>query len=153
MTPLASEKGIALRAVLAETELPATVDIKRIRQVLLNLLSNSIKFTFKGGIIVTAGRENPGFVVIKVEDTGTGMDKEHMDNLFDPYYHQTRELDKASGLGIGLSLSKIFVELHKGKIRAESTFGKGTTFSFSIPSGEKNDGGSSLLAPPAPPIT
>jgi len=136
MTPLALEKGLVLRTVLGKTPLPATVDTKRIRQVLLNLLSNSLKFTSRGEIVVSAGREKPGFVLVKVEDTGIGMDKEQMDNLFDPYYHQTRERDKASGLGIGLSLSKIFVELHKGRIWAESTPAKGSTFSFIIPTGD-----------------
>jgi signal transduction histidine kinase len=133
MTPLAGEKGVALTSEFSVAELPAMVDKKRIRQVIINLLSNALKFTYTGKITVRDVNDEPGWIKIQVQDTGIGMNREHLDNLFNPYFRQIKDEANNSGLGIGLSLSRIFIELHKGKLWAESEPGKGTVFSFTIP--------------------
>jgi signal transduction histidine kinase len=72
-------------------------------------------------------------LLTQIEDSGRGIEKDVLDNLFDPYLRSTKEKSRSTGLGIGLALSKKYVELHKGKIWAESIAGKGTTISFVIP--------------------
>ena len=115
-------------------------DSSRLRQVMTNLLSNAIKFTEKGTIRVKASQPDTDFLLVQVEDTGRGIDKEQMEDLFDPYRRKTNLGQDTGGLGIGLALSKIFVELHKGKIWAESLPGRGSTFSFTLPLDKDNNG-------------
>ncbi len=133
MAPVAAKKEILLS--YQSTGLPSTVwgDKNRLRQVLSNLIGNSIKYTSQGSIQVKTSQKNEDYLLVQVEDTGKGIEKEVLENLFDPYTRKTREKSGSTGLGIGLALSKVFVELHNGKIWAESTPGKGTTVSFIIP--------------------
>jgi len=133
MTPLAEKKGILLRSELCETALPARIDKKRIREVIFNLLSNALKFTREGTITVRDQRLDSDYLEVQVEDTGTGITQEQQNHLFDPYYSQSREDPRISGLGIGLTLSKMFIELHKCRILVESQPGKGSRFSFTVP--------------------
>jgi signal transduction histidine kinase len=112
---------------------PVLGDKGRLRQVLINLLSNSLKYTDKGSVTMRAGLLDEASVMVQVEDTGRGIDKEQMEHLFDPYRRKNPDSERLGGLGIGLALSKIFIDLHKGKIWAESTPGKGTTISFTVP--------------------
>jgi signal transduction histidine kinase len=105
-------------------------DRSRIRQIMTNLISNSIKFTNRGTIDVKAEVTENNRLLVQVSDTGRGMDREELDNIFNPY---RRSKHDTVGLGIGLALSKIFVELHQGSIQAESSQGEGSTFSFTLP--------------------
>jgi PAS domain S-box-containing protein len=132
MEPVAAAKSLLLRTEVAAPELPVNADRSRLKQVINNLLGNALKFTDRGEIVIKAGPLDAGHLVVRVEDTGCGMERAELDNLFDPYRRKPREGGR-SGLGIGLALSKIFVELHQGKIWAESTPGKGTAISFTIP--------------------
>jgi PAS domain S-box-containing protein len=130
MIPVSSAKGLAL--VYDISELPMVLgDRDRLRQVMINLLSNAIKFTNKGTITVTSSLYNNDFVITQIKDTGRGIEKKEMEHLFDPYRRQ-RIKEELGGLGIGLALSKLFVDMHKGKIWAESS-ATGSTFSFTIP--------------------
>ncbi|MBI5789682.1 MAG: response regulator [Candidatus Schekmanbacteria bacterium] len=109
-------------------------DGRKIKQVLLNLLSNSIKFTPEGGTIRVEAALKPDHYLIRVRDTGIGLRKEEFDIIFDEF----RQVDgsctrKYEGTGLGLALAKRFVEMHKGKIWVESEIGKGSCFSFTIP--------------------
>jgi len=132
MTPVAANKGLVLKSETQKEELILSGDRSRLKQVILNLVSNAVKYTEKGEILIKASYYNTEFLLVQVSDTGPGISQEQLVNLFDPYRRHQKEW-KTTGLGLGLALSKIFVELHKGKIWADSTLGKGTTISFIIP--------------------
>jgi DNA-binding response OmpR family regulator/anti-sigma regulatory factor (Ser/Thr protein kinase) len=104
------------------------------------LLSNAFKFTPEGGEIkVLANIKDEAFVEISIRDNGTGIPKENISKIFDRFYQvDGSHTRKQEGTGIGLSLTKELVELHKGKIEVESEEGKGTTFTISIPLGKKH---------------
>ncbi|MCE1164891.1 MAG: ATP-binding protein [Bacteroidetes bacterium] len=110
-------------------------DSERIKQVLVNLIDNSIKYTPEDGTVtVTAGKEDRN-VVITVEDTGAGIPKEDLPRIFERFYRvdKTRSRD-VGGSGLGLSIVKHILELHGSHISAESEEGKGTRFTFTLPS-------------------
>jgi len=108
-------------------------DAERLRQVVLNLITNAFKFTPAGGkITLRAGREGPN-LVIEVQDTGPGISKEEQPRLFEPYYRLESDREHISGLGLGLALARSLVVLHGGEIWVNSQKGKGSTFGFSIP--------------------
>ncbi len=131
--PLYRAKGLSL-----ETAVPAMLpqvycDRLRIRQILLNLLSNAGRFTTAGGVQVTASIDR-NHLVFRVADTGPGIPREKQQKIFEPFQQldaSTRRLHGGSGLG--LSISKRLVELHGGKMWLESEVGKGSTFFFSLP--------------------
>jgi PAS domain S-box-containing protein len=132
MKPLAASKGLQMELVMGEGVGLVLGDRSRLRQVMSNLLSNAIKFTDKGRIEIKTV-EKGAEVEVQVKDSGRGMSAEQMENLFDPYRRKMNEGQELGGLGIGLALSKMFVELHKGTIKVDSTLGKGTTFTFTVP--------------------
>ncbi len=108
-------------------------DGERLEQVLTNLLSNATKFTPKGGSIVLRARKRGSDLVIQIQDNGIGIPEEKQKRLFEPYYRAKLGKGERRGLGLGLTLCKRLVELHRGKIWVESEEGKGSTFSFSLP--------------------
>jgi hypothetical protein len=131
--PLAESKGIELRYKISPDINSATGDNRRVEQILLNLLSNAIKFTEKGFVETFAGEDSDN-IIIRVIDTGIGIKKEDMETIFENF----RQIDsglsrKYEGTGLGLSISKRLAELMGGKIWVESVWGKGSTFSFSLP--------------------
>jgi signal transduction histidine kinase len=109
-------------------------DERKIKQILLNLLSNAVKFTPEGGrISITANKIDSG-VGISVSDTGTGIAPEDQPKIFEEFRQVGSDsTHKTEGTGLGLTLAKKFVELHRGKIWVESELGKGTTFTFTLP--------------------
>jgi len=131
--PLFTSKGLYL-----ETEVPDDLplvfcDRTRIREVVLNLLSNAGRFTERGGVRVRVWREN-GDVVASVADTGPGITEEGKNKLFQPFQQLDGSIRRRyGGTGLGLSISKSFVELHDGKMWIESEPGCGTTFFFRLP--------------------
>jgi len=129
----ASEDGVRLGI---ETEPEVDVvdgDERRIRQVIFNLLSNAVKFTPPGGAVdVSAARVN-GEVRIAVADTGPGIALEDHERIFEEFQQTEAGLEQREGTGLGLALSKRFVELHGGKIWLESEPGNGSTFVFTLP--------------------
>lgn len=137
LRPLAFEREISLTADI-DTLLPhLDADPVRVRQVLLNLLDNALKFTPNGGSIsVRAGvyEPDPAFVCISVRDTGPGISPEGQKKLFQRL-HQEDNADHVSrkGLGLGLYISKEIVSRHNGKIWVESQPGRGSTFTFTLP--------------------
>jgi PAS domain S-box-containing protein len=132
MSLVASGKGLMLISEIGELPL-VNGDRDRLRQVMINLLSNAIKFTGKGVVAVRARYEGGETVLVEVQDTGRGIDKDQMEDLFDPYLRKVPEGQAFGGLGIGLALSKMLVNLHQGKIWAESNPGGGSIFRFTIP--------------------
>ncbi len=133
MSPLIRGKQQTLN-----TDLPDFIPIihgdgQRLEQVLLNLLTNAIKFTPEKGIITVGVKKEDTGLVIGVHDDGIGIAKEEQDRLFKPYSRLSSDRQRHPGLGLGLALSKQVVELHGGRIWVDSETGKGSTFSFFIP--------------------
>jgi signal transduction histidine kinase len=131
------------------TPLPVHADRQRVRQIILNLVSNAIKFTPDGGTIRIEGGHDPGLAMdspfpigthtpeyaqIAITDTGIGIKQEDLPKLFEKF----RQLDAShnrryEGTGLGLALTKQLVELHGGKVRVSSIYGAGSTFAFTLP--------------------
>ncbi len=107
-------------------------DEKRLVQILLNLLHNALKFTDVGTVTISAAPEN-GRVVIRVSDTGSGMDEETRRRVFLPYEQGTPGMNEDGGIGLGLSISKQLVELHGGELSVDSEPGVGSVFKFALP--------------------
>jgi len=130
---LVRDQEIELRQEIAP-QIPAVqVDTIRIRQVLLQLLANAAKFTDQGSITVCA-RPSDDQVLVSVSDTGAGIPPEDRERIFQQFEQGTLENGRRpNGTGLGLALSKEFVEMHGGRIWVESEMGKGSTFTFSLP--------------------
>ena len=110
-------------------------DERRIRQVIFNLLSNAVKFTPEGGQVdVSAARVN-GEMRVSVADSGPGISVEDRDRIFEEFQQTDAAAQQREGTGLGLALSKRFVEMHGGRIWCESELGKGSTFEFTLPMG------------------
>ncbi|MBI2940133.1 MAG: response regulator [Chloroflexi bacterium] len=131
--PLFGPKGLYLETEVGD-DLPLVLcDRTRIREVLLNLLSNAGRYTKHGGVRVRAWREGHE-VVVSVADTGPGIAPEHKERLFRPFEQLDGSIRRVHhGSGLGLSISKAFVDLHGGKMGMESEVGRGTTFFFRLP--------------------
>lgn len=130
--PLAQRKGLYLRHE-GQSHLPAVVDPARLRQVLLNLVNNALRFTERGGITLHTAVQQ-GSLVISVRDTGTGIAADDIPRLFQEFNQlQLTDVRTQAGTGLGLSISKHLVELHGGRIWAESAKGIGSTFHVSLP--------------------
>ncbi len=133
MTSAASARKHTLLIDLPD-QLPSLYgDEERLHQVLLNLMDNALKYTPEGGMITLKAALTNEQVVIGVEDTGPGISVEEQQHLFNPYQRLERDRDRLNGLGLGLSLCKMLVELHGGMIWVDSVKGRGSKFNFSIP--------------------
>lgn len=131
--PLFESKKLAL-TLSVPSRLPVLFcDRTRIRQVLLNLLSNAGRFTEHGGVVVAA-EESGNEIVVRVADTGPGIHKENQQRIFEPFQQADSSLRRRfGGTGLGLSISKRFVEMHGGRMWLDSTVGQGSTFYFTLP--------------------
>lgn len=109
-------------------------DLDKLERVILNLLSNSIKFTKEGGCMTVSMYNKEGSVVISIKDTGIGIPEDKLGIIFDRFRQVDKSLTrKQEGSGIGLSIVKSLVELHGGKISVSSEYGKGTEFIIELP--------------------
>ncbi len=112
---------------------PLSGDRTKVKQILLNLLSNAIKFTAQGRILVSVVAE-PDAIRVSVADTGIGIREDDLAQLFEPFQQLDNPVARsAGGTGLGLAISKKFVELHGGRIWAESRENQGSTFHFTLP--------------------
>jgi len=110
-------------------------DERKFKQIVLNLLSNAVKFTPDGGRVVTRARLCDGALEVAVSDTGIGIAKEDQQAVFEEFRQVGRDYTtKHEGTGLGLALTRRFVELHGGSIHVDSEPGKGSTFTFTLPS-------------------
>ena len=133
MSAVSAKKGQSL-VLAVPSSLPLVwADEERLRQILLNLISNALKFNRKGGRVILGAKEKDVSLIFEVQDEGEGIDKEEQERLFQPYYRLERDREHLNGLGLGLALSKALVELHRGEIWVKSRKGKGSTFAFSLP--------------------
>jgi PAS domain S-box-containing protein len=127
-------------AIKPDADIEIEADERKLKQIMFNLLSNAVKFTPDGGSVsvqarlLTSQPPDRNFIEISVEDTGIGIKSEEMNKLFKEFSQlETPYEKKYEGTGLGLVLTKKFVELHGGKIRVESEYGKGCKFTFAIP--------------------
>jgi len=133
IVPLAEKKGLQLELQIADEVADITSDQRRVEQVLLNLLSNALKFTEQGSITVRAIKQAQEYSVT-VTDTGIGIEADQSDHLFKPFYQiDTGLTRKYEGTGLGLSICKRLVELMGGSIWLESKPGRGSSFGFRLP--------------------
>lgn len=136
--PLAEAKHLALETRISPGVGSIRGDSRRVEQVLLNLVSNAIKFTDQGQVTVSCLREGDNLVV-RVKDTGIGIRQDNFDKLFKPFSQIETGLSRQyEGTGLGLSISKKLVEMMGGSISVESEWGRGSTFSVVLPIGSVN---------------
>ena len=135
MAPAAAKKNIRLIVDTGEcTDDKVYADRERLKQVMINLLDNAIKYTEDGGsITVSARREGTGAVSVEVADTGTGIPGQHLGRIFERFYRVDKDRSRdVGGTGLGLAIVKHIVEAHGGAIRVESIVGKGSRFMFTL---------------------
>ena len=107
----------------------------RIKQLLINLIDNSIKYTEEGSVSIECSQSrDEQFLNIKISDTGIGIDEKHLERLFERFYRVDKGRSrKQGGTGLGLSIVKHIVELYHGKITVKSQVGQGTTMKVKLP--------------------
>ncbi|MBI3931922.1 MAG: GAF domain-containing protein [Acidobacteria bacterium] len=137
VAPRASEKGLDIGYIIEEgTAESLWGDVARLRQILVNLLANAVKFTEKGEVVVTASRSSAGTsdeVQFSVRDTGIGIPADQTERLFQSFTQVDASTTRRyGGTGLGLAISKRLCEMMGGHIRVESRGGQGTTFHFTI---------------------
>ncbi len=128
----AARHGIQLNAVVASDVGTLEADERKVKQILYNLLSNAVKVTPDGGRVDVGVRAENGDVRVEVRDTGIGVATDDQEQIFEEFRQVGRERSR-EGTGLGLTLTKRFVELHGGRIWLDSTPGKGSTFTFTLP--------------------
>jgi len=131
--PIYQQETILKQNCLVDMETRITADYDKVRQVITNLISNAFKYTPKGEIIIGCDRVNEN-IEFYIQDTGIGIQPKDIDHIFERFYRGSNiDESKTRGTGLGLSIVKELVELLGGKLRVESTIGKGSKFSFTIP--------------------
>jgi signal transduction histidine kinase len=129
----ATRRGIALDRTVDERLGMVGADERKVKQVLLNLLSNALKFTPEDGRIDVRAGLRDGAAEISVTDTGVGIAPEDQEAVFEEFRQVGTAAKKVEGTGLGLALSRKFIELHGGRIWVKSQVGAGSTFTFSLP--------------------
>jgi signal transduction histidine kinase len=129
----ARQKGIEIRTRCGDGPLDAIGDANRLMEVFINLVGNALKFTERGYVEISAERSG-GEIVCRVRDTGVGIPEENQSQLFTKFrqFHRTEGAGER-GTGLGLAIAKSLVQLHHGRIWAESVVGQGSTFAFTLP--------------------
>lgn len=131
---LAEESGVSLEMEMPPVLPEVEADGDRLRQVMVNLLGNAIKFSDAGSHVTACVTREKGFVTVSVADEGIGMPAEAVPRLFDRFYRVASPKTRATGgTGLGLYITKQIVEAHGGTIWVESALGKGSTFHFKLP--------------------
>jgi len=131
---MASKRNITLKAELDRDELFVEADGSKISIALSNLVKNSIMFTDDGGHIFVSGQAVPGYVKVSVTDDGIGIPSKDLPRVFERFFQSELHLTRRhGGMGLGLSVAKVMIEMHGGRIWAESLVGKGTNFTFLLP--------------------
>jgi signal transduction histidine kinase len=142
VAPQLAAGGVAYRCLRGESGLRVRADQERVRQILLNLLTNAIKFTDAGGSVTVACGCSAEVVWLSVTDTGRGIEPDKMERIFEPFVQVDRHLTKDSqqGVGLGLAISRDLARRMGGDITAESEVGKGSTFTLSLPRADRTGG-------------
>jgi signal transduction histidine kinase len=138
MQKLAGDKGLELTSSVAAGVSQVYADRNKTKQILFNLLGNAVKFTEKGSVTLSIDKSDGDFL-FSVTDTGRGIPQQDIGHLFQSYKQVgPARLDGSEGTGLGLVISKQFVELQGGRIWVESTPGSGSTFAFTLPAKDKD---------------
>lgn len=129
----ATEKNINLLLEI-DNNIPEFMyaDERKLKQILLNLISNSLKFTQAGSITVKAVLETENKIYFAITDTGRGMKPEELEKLFTPFFQTESGIESKQGTGLGLTISRQFVKMMGGELKVKSQFNQGTTFEFTI---------------------
>ena len=133
MRERAVRRGITLGRAINERLGMMRADERKVKQVLLNLLSNALKFTPEGGRVDVRAETQGEMAEIAVTDTGVGIAPEDQGAVFEEFRQVGTAAKKVEGTGLGLALSRKFIELHGGKISVKSEPGVGSTFTFTLP--------------------
>ena len=133
--PLADEKNVKIiNKLTSGSDIFAWVDIKRLRQILLNLIGNAIKYNkIDGSIIFECEKTSKNTICIKVKDTGVGISQDKIDDIFESFCRLGNESTLAEGTGIGLNIAKGLANMMNGSIKVESVLGEGSCFSIELP--------------------
>jgi len=130
---LAQQHGVAINLRLAESLPEVYADAVRVRQILLNLLNNAFKYAAEGGRVIIKATAKSTLMTVEVQDRGPGIAEHEQQHLFEPGFQTAYLGEHPGGLGIGLALCKLLVELNGGKIWVRSQSGKGSSFFFTLP--------------------
>ena len=132
---MANKKNITIKKALQPGyELWVDVDAGKVAIVLSNIMKNAITFTNDGGEIIIRGEQHPDYVKVSVKDNGIGIPTKDLQHVFDRFYQVEGHLTRRhGGMGLGLSVAKVMVEMHGGRIWVDSEEGKGSIFSFILP--------------------
>ena len=130
----AKQKGVQIRTNLGRNELLIEADGSKIAIALSNLVKNAITFADPGGHVYITTEAVPGYVKVSVMDDGVGIPPEDLPRVFERFFQVESHLTRRhGGMGLGLSVAKAMIEMHGGRIWAESLVGKGTNFTFLLP--------------------
>jgi PAS domain S-box-containing protein len=134
IAPLASANGVSIVIDAFDAKLAVRADLGRLKQVLLNLLDNAVKFTARGDRVLVSCDATADIVRIHVRDTGCGIPTEKLDVIFDPFMQVDTGLTrKRGGVGLGLAISREFVQGMSGQLNVESSYGVGSVFTITLP--------------------
>jgi signal transduction histidine kinase len=127
------EKNLQLTQNIAPS-ISASVDPLRFNQILINLLTNALKFSYAGGEIIVTLKQQLNSLHLSIEDSGIGIAAEKIDTIFNPFEQVDMTFTRSrGGVGLGLTITKRLVELHEGTIAVTSTIGKGSIFTVILP--------------------
>jgi signal transduction histidine kinase len=147
ITPIAERKLIDVVCELVHSSTLICVDQTKFKQIILNLLSNGVKFTdSRGRIIIGSGVNGQGDLIISIKDTGIGIPSEHLERVLNPFEQVADHLTKENeGTGLGLPIARALIELHGGSLTLSSALGVGTTVALRLPH-ERVRGGASATS-------
>jgi len=131
--PVALDRGLGFRVEGARRAVPRPDGSPKVRQILLNLLSNAVKFTERGEVVLSVAVEGP-WAVFGVRDTGIGIPPEHQERIFEAFWQVEQSASRrASGTGLGLSVTRRLCRMLGGEVSVESVPGQGSTFTVRVP--------------------
>ncbi len=140
LEPLIGQQGLVFDGISGDSGVVARADPEKVTQILVNLLSNAIKFTPAGGRISAEVAAQDDTVTLSVRDTGLGIAPEKLETIFEPFVQLKEGLaDREGGIGLGLSISRDLARAMQGDLTVESTEGKGTRFTLSLPRANEHD--------------
>jgi len=146
---LISERGHRVSIIAAKEAAPVWADPQLLRQVILNLASNAVKYTPTGGEITIRMEQEEAAVRWTIQDSGIGIPKEGQRRLFEKFYRAENVVKmETEGTGLGLYLVRLILEQFGGRVWCESEEGKGSTFLFTLPRREGGDGSEREADPP-----
>ena len=129
----AAEKNISI-AVECAGELTAIVNPPLVEQALINLIGNAVKYSTDGKTVIVSACADNGGIVLSVKDQGYGIEKQHLDRIFERFYRVDKGRSRQEGgTGLGLSIVKHIAQAHGGTVSVQSRYGEGSTFSIFLP--------------------